>query len=192
MKTLLRQIRGVLYRLIPVQWHALHKYRVSGFSRKWSLETDNLDQDQFSQLFWEKILNKKMRGRILEAACGDGLIGSFGWWLEKNADWSAECQEKKRTPRSLLVQFRARAKIHLSLSEMQIGPNKYGQRFDVVTVRALPEILWILRSIRQGKLNAPVVGIWNRTGCSHWSRRMNQMQYRLVLCQNRLEIYRKK
>lgn len=192
MKALLRKIRGLLYRLIPVQWHALHKYRVSGYSRKWSLETDNLNQDQFSQLFWEKILNKKMHGRILEAACGDGLIGSFGWWLEKNADWSAECQERRETPRGLLAQFRVKAKVYPRLFMSGIGEKLGEQEFDVVTARAVPEILWILRSIRRAKLSACVVGIWNRTGCSHWSKRLNQMNYRLVLGKDRLEIYQKK
>jgi len=191
-KKLLRKIRGLLYRLIPVQWYSLHKYRVSGFSRKWSLETENLDQDQFSELFWEKILNKKMRGRILEAACGDGLIGSFGWWLEKNADWRAECQERRETPRALLVQFRVKAKVYPTLFMSGIGEKLGEQAFDVVTARAVPEILWILRSIRRAKLSACVVGIWNRTGCSHWSKRLNQMNYRLVLGKDRLEIYQKK
>jgi hypothetical protein len=76
-KLLLRKIRGLLYRLIPVQWHALHKYRVSGYSRKWSLETDNLDQDQISQLVRSKILKRKSGGEISEAACGDVPISSL-------------------------------------------------------------------------------------------------------------------
>lgn len=192
MNRLLRNIRGIFYRLISVQCHALHRYRVLGFSRRWSQDTENLNQKQFSELFWEKILRKKTHGRILELACGDGLVGSFGWLLEQNADWSAECQERRDTPRSLLIQLRAKAKIHPQFSRAGIAPIRGEQRFDVVTSKAVPEILWTLRSIRQGKLNAPVVGIWNRTGCSHWSRRMSQMQYRLVLCRNRFEIYQKK
>ena len=92
----IRRLRGWIYRRCPRVCPGAHRLRGTGFTRRWNCENRGWTQDGFARLVWEKLLGGKRCGRILECACGDGLIGSLGWWLEKNAGWTADCEEERR------------------------------------------------------------------------------------------------
>jgi hypothetical protein len=191
-RNLLRKSRGWLYRRLPAFIPGLHRLRVAGFNRRWDMENRGWTQEGFACLVWEKILRGRRRGRILECACGGGLIGSLGWWLEKNAGWTADCEEHRKGALAQLQIARPMAKIHSSLAFLgEAGADKIGD-FDLVTSRSCRDASRLFRMISRDAGAPMVVGIWNPSGRDHWSRRLAKLGYQLALCRDRFELYRKR
>ncbi len=192
MKDLLRQIRGWWYRRIPAFLPGSHRLRVIGFARRWGCEERGWTQEGFARLVWEKLFGGRRHGRILECACGGGLIGSLGWWLEKNADWSAVCEEHRNGALPQLRIARPGARVHSSLTFLgKAGADQVGD-FDLVTTRSCRDSSRLFRMVSRDADGPMVVGIWNPSGRDLWSRRLAKRGYQLALCRDRFELYRKR
>ena len=188
----LRQIRGWWYRRIPRFMPGSHRLRVIGFRRRWGCEERGWTQEGFSRLVWEKLLGGRRHGRILECACGGGLIGSLGWWLGKNAGWTADCEEDRKGLQTRLRVSRPAAKIHLSLAFLGGTGDDKIECFDLVTTRSSLDASRLFRMMRREDRGPVLVGIWNPSGRDLWSRRLAKLGYQLALCRDRFEIYRKR
>jgi len=133
-----------------------------------------------------------MQGVLLEGACGSGLVGSLGWWLEKNSGWSAECHEWRISAATKLGRNRPAARIHPSLNFLEKGGVQKSRGFDLITSRSVRTTAAICRMMRRRLVAATVVGVWNPTGRDLWARRLGKLGYRMVLCRERLELYQKR
>lgn len=191
-KQFLRQIRGWGYRRIPRFMPGSHRLRVIGFGRRWDCEKKGWTQEGFARLVWEKLLEKKSHGRILECSCGDGLVGCLGWWLEGNAGWSSDCQENRPYPLAQLRGNRAQAGIHPDLVFLQQTVQAGAFPYEVVLCRSSTAGSFLWRWMSKVASGPAVFAIWNRSGRDLWSRRMQKMGYRLALCRDRLELYQKR
>jgi len=186
---LLRSVRGWWYRRFPGFLPGGHRLRGIGFTRRWNCEDRGWTQEGFAQLVWEKLLRGKRRGRILECSCGDGLIGSLGWWLEKNAGWTADCEIDRGGALARLRVARPAAKIHSSLASFGSGGANRIRDFDLVTSRSCRGTSRLCRMMSRDAGGPAVVGIWNPSGRDLWSRRLGKLGYRMALCRNRFELY---
>lgn len=193
-RRLLRRLRGFLYRRMPSPgfFPSSHRHRVVGFGRRWGCEERGWTQEGFSRLVWEKLFHGKMQGLLLECACGSGLVGSLGWWLEKNSGWSAECHEWRISAATKLGRNRPAARIHPSLNFLEKGGVQKSRGFDLITSRSVRTTAAICRMMRRGLVAATVIGVWNPTGRDLWARRLGKLGYRMVLCRERLELYQKR
>lgn len=192
MKDLLRQIRGWGYRRIPLFLPGSHRLRVIGFGRRWDCEKKGWTQEGFARLVWEKLLEKKSHGRILECSCGDGLVGCLGWWLEGNADWHADCQENRALPLAQLHKNRTQAGIHSKLGFLQPTTEAGLFPYEMVLCRSSIAAAYLCKLIGKVATRPVIFAIWNRSGRDIWSRRLEKLGYRLALCRDRLELYEKK
>jgi hypothetical protein len=181
----LRDLRGWLYRRLPAGWPSSHQKRMAGFGRRWNLEAEGWNQEGFCQIFWEKALRKQERGKILELAAGDGLVGSLGRWLEENRGWTAVCEETQTLPLRQLQANRPQARC-IRLEELR--PACFD--VDCLTSRSGKRTSLIFRMMKKEGVRPRVVGVWNRSRRPLWSRRLRAMGYEPVLCQDRMEFYR--
>jgi len=182
----LRRLRGFIYRVLPGRGSGAHRLRATGYARRWGAEEKGWNQDEFSRICWERLLERTRGDLIMELAAGDGLVGSLGNWLEKNHGWKAVCFEARPGPAEQLKKFRPAARI-----AVQPGPQWFGESPHVVTSRNSLGNSALVRALKQGVWRPELVGLWNRSGRDLWFRRMRFLGYRLALCQDRLEIYQR-
>lgn len=183
---LLRSLRGWVYRVFPGWGTGAHRRRVIGWGRKWDAEEKGRTWEGFCRLVWERLCHRRTGGRIFELAAGDGLVGSLGRWLEDHHGWQAECWETREVPRQQLSRFRPKAILHPQDATVSSSAEPV-----VILSRScrMHSVLW--RGIQRGVWSPRVVGLWNGSGRGLWARRMRFLGYRLALCRDRLEIYRK-
>jgi len=180
----MRSLRGWMYRHLPSLVPGTHRKRMIGYGRRWRLEESGWTQEGFCQVAWKKLLSQKKAGRILELAAGDGLVGSLGRWLEEHQGWSAECEEAAEEPYRQMKKNRPRAQCFQGLVLLPAG-----RIWDVITSRSAMRSAQLLREMRTLGIRPGLVGVWNRSGRSHWAKRLKRMGYRPVLCQDRMEFY---
>ena len=192
MKSILRELRGCLYRRLPSWGTALHRKRVTGYERRWGLEQEGFCKKGFFRIFRAYFLNGNRSGRAYELAAGDGLVGSLGVWLQElGVGWSVEAWEHRPFPSSSIHKQRPRTQIHegrlIRWSAKERKKDLLG-----ITTRGSREATGVCREIRTMQIRPQWVGLWNPTMRPAWFQRMRSAGYQLELVYQRMEFYRDK
>ena len=190
MKSVLRLLRGWLYRRYPAISRGWYRKKLAGYERRWVLEDHGFTKEGFFRVFQKKFLRGNSSGRVYELVAGDGLVGSLGVWLEGLVDgWSVEAWEHRPFPLASIHKQRPRTQIHEGrLTRWSAKERKK----DIVgiTIRGSREATGVCREIRAGQIRPAWVGIWNPTMRSTWFHRMRSAGYELELVYQRMEFYR--
>lgn len=178
-------MRGWWYRRLPASLPGWHRKRMAGFGRRWNLEEEGWTQEGFSRIFFERVLGRRRKGRILELGAGDGLVGSLGRWLEEHQGWTATCEEPRDLPLVQLKKNRPNAECL-----QKIDTEKILQEVDLLTCRSERPCHRILQLMRKNGFRPRVLGLWNRSRRPLWAQRLRALGYHPILCQDRMEFYR--
>ena len=192
MKSVLRLLRGWLYRKYPAVSRGWYRKKLAGYERRWGLEDHGFAKEGFFRLFHERFLRRNRPGRVYELVAGDGLVGSLGFWLEGLCEgWSVEAWEHRPFPLFSLKKTRLEAEIH---EERLTRWSAKDRKKDLVgiTTRGSREATGLCREICKGQLRPQWVGLWNPTMRPAWFHRMRRAGYQLVLVYQRMEFYRNK
>jgi hypothetical protein len=192
MKSVLRLLRGWLYRLYPAVSRGWYRKKLAGYERKWGLEDHGFTKEGFFTVLQEKFLGGNRPGRVYELAAGDGLVGSLGVWLEElSRGWSLEAWEHRPSPLFSFKKTRLETEIHegrlIKWSAKERKKDLIG-----ITTRGSREASGVCREIRTGQIRPQWVGLWNPTMRPAWFQRMRSAGYQLVLVYQRMEFYREK
>jgi len=187
----LRNLRGWLYRRLPSSCPSFHRKRLTGFERRWNLETEGFTQAGFFRIFRKHFLAGRPVGCLFELAAADGLIGSLGCWMEDSAcGWQAQAWEHRPFPLRSLRQNRPQTLIHGTRLTVWAEEDRAVQP-SAVTTRGAREAAGVCRAIFRKEIQPGWVGIWNPTQRPIWSRRLRALGYRLELVYQRMEFYRR-
>ena len=189
MKSVLRLLRGWLYRRYPAISRGWYRKKLAGYERRWGLEDHGFTKEGFFRVFHERFLGGNRPGRVYELAAGDGLVGSLGVWLEGLGDgWSVEAWEHRPFPLFSLKKMRPETEIHegrlISWSAKERKKDLIG-----ITTRRSREATGVCREIRAGQIRPQWVGLWNPTMRPAWFQRMRSAGYQLELVYQRMEFY---
>lgn len=189
---ILRSVRGKFYRTLPVRGRSFFLKKLSGFERRWELETQGFTKtDLFSFLRKEFGLDRK-RGLLVELAAGDGLAGSLGLWLETGTvGWQvAAWEHRERVHR----QFRQnRPNTPVLLGRLTNWTKEFpGSSPNAVTTRGAREASGVCRAIREKIIRPEWLGIWNPQRRPVWYRRLRREGYRMELVWQNIEFYRRR
>ena len=189
MKSILRELRGCLYRRLPSWGTVLHRKRMTGYERRWGLEQEGFCKAGFFKIFHKKLLQGKKDGFFLELRAGDGLVGSLGVWLESlGGTWRVESWEDRPLPLEQLRAHRIRSKILEGRLTHWLSKNSV-QDPDGITTRGARETSGVCRAIRQSQIRPRWIGIWNPSRRPVWLKRLEKSGYRLALVYERMEFY---
>ena len=191
MKSVLRLLRGWMYRRYPAVSRGWYRKKLAGYERRWGLEDHGFTKEGFFRVFHEKLLRGKRPGRVYELVAGDGLVGSLGVWFEGlGKGWSVEAWEHRSHPLAAFRKNRTETPIHgcrlTTWSEKERKCNPVG-----ITSRGARESSTLCREIRNGRIRPSFVGIWNPTRRPVWMHRLERAGYRLEMVYDRMDFYRK-
>ena len=188
MKSVLRLLRGWLYRQYPSASRGWYRKKLAGYERRWGLEEAGFTKEGFFRIFQRRVLSRCRPGFFYELVTGDGLVGSLGVWLEGRDGWKVEAWEHRPAPIASLKRNRPTTKIH---EERLISWSAKDRKKDLVgvTTRGSREAAGVCREIRTGQIRPEWVGIWNPTMRPAWFHRMRRAGYQLVLVYQRMEFY---
>ena len=191
MKSVLRIVRGWLYRRYPAISRGWYRKKLAGYERRWGLEDHGFTKEGFFRVFHERFIRGNRPGRVYELVVGDGLVGSLGVWLEGLCKgWSLEAWEHRPLPLGTLRKNRTGAQIHegrlTAWSEEERRRNPTG-----ITSRGSRESASLCREIRNGGIRPGFLGIWNPTRRPVWMQRLRREGYRIEMVYENMEFYRK-
>ena len=113
MKSVLRVVRGWLYRRYPAISRGWYRKKLAGYERRWGLEDHGFTKEGFFRVFHERLLGGNRPGRVYELVAGDGLVGSLGVWFEGlGKGLSVEAWEHRPSALLSLKKTRLEAEIH--------------------------------------------------------------------------------
>ena len=189
MGSVLRLLRGWLYRRYLSVYPEWHRKKLAGYERRWVLEDHGFTKEGFFRVFQKKFLRGNSSGRVYELVAGDGLVGSLGVWLEElGAGWSVEAWEHRPAPIASLRRNRPASELHegrlISWSAKERKKDLVG-----ITIRGSREATGVCSEIRAGQIRPQWVGLWNPTMRSAWFHRMKSAGYQLELVYQRMEFY---
>lgn len=191
MDSLLRRFRGWCYRRLGSFSGYDHRKRLTGYERRWNLETTGFTKRGFFEVLKNNLLKDIPPGPVWELAVGDGLVGSLGLWLEsEGAGWKVQAWEH----RPAVADAFARHRPSTTLFRGRWGamrPDGGTLPPVVVTTRASREASGLWREIRTGRITPALVGIWNPTRKPVWHQRAKRCGYRLLLVYERMEFFRR-
>jgi len=191
MKSVLRIVRGWLYRRYPAISRGWYRKKLAGYERRWGLEDHGFTKEGFFGVFRERFIVGNRPGRVYELVAGDGLVGSLGAWLEGLGDgWSVEAWEHRPSALLSLKKTRFEAEIHEGRLT-RWSANERKKDLIGITTRKAREGSGVCREIRAGQIRPQWVGLWNPTMRPTWFHRMRSAGYQLVLVYQRMEFYRK-
>lgn len=186
---MLRKIRGYLYRCFPAASRSLFRKKISGYERRWELETKGFTKEGFFQVFSKKILSKYPAGFMFELCAGDGVVGSLALWLEKfSQGWQVQAWEARPLVFAQLRKNRPRTKVHLGrLTDWAALPSS--SKPSALTARGAREASAACRAIRLSLIQPFWLGIWNPSRRPIWHTRLRRQGYRLAMVWQNNEIY---
>jgi hypothetical protein len=125
----------------------------------------------------------------LEMASGDGLVGSYGNWLESRFGW--RCMAWESRP-AAFAQLQHNRPATLCFPDSWTGPGAAGSsnRPGLITSRSLRQNSALCKAICTGQIRPSVVALWNPSERAVWWRRLAACRYRLVVVHERMEFYR--
>jgi len=143
----------------------------------------------FIQLLRKRILDPAESPVCLEMAPGDGLVGSYGNWLESRFGW--RCMAWESRP-AAFAQLQRNRPATLSFCGSWPGPGEIGfpDRPGLITSRSHRQSSALCKAISDKRIRPCVVGLWNPSERAVWWRRLALCRYRLVLVHERMEFYR--
>jgi hypothetical protein len=189
MKSILRIVRGWLYRRYPAISLGWYRKKLAGYERRWGLEDHGFTKEGFFKVFHKRFLGGNKAGRLYELVAGDGLVGSLGVWLEGLGEgWRVEAWEHRPIPLFSLKKMRLEDEIHEGrLTRWSAKVRK--KDLSGITTRKAREASGVCREIRTGQIRPQWVGLWNPTMRPAWFHRMRSLGYQLVLVYQRMEFY---
>lgn len=125
----------------------------------------------------------------LEMASGDGLVGSYGNWLESQQGWRCLAWES-RPPAFAQLQRNRPATVCFSRAWTASGATGFPNRPGLVTSRSHRQSSALCKAISTGQIRPSVVALWNPSERAVWWRRLAACRYRLVVVHERMEFYR--
>lgn len=184
-----RDLRGVLYRSLPVCW--FEKKRV-GMERRWQAERDALTKEGLWELLQKQLLCGGSEGLLMELAAGDGLVGSLGVWIESSlSGWKVQAWEHRDSVCHQLRRNRPHANIRPERLTEWSRPASFPLP-TAITTRGMREASGVCRAIRRKWIRPAWMGIWNPTRRPVWYRRLCREGYQLELVWQNIEFYRLK
>jgi len=189
MKSVLRIVRGWLYRRYPAISRGWYRKKLAGYERRWGLEDHGFTKEGFFRVFRERFIVGNRPGRVYELVAGDGLVGSLGVWFEGlGKGWSVEAWEHRPSALLSLKKTRFEAEIHEGRLTRW---SAYERKKDLIgiTTRKAREGSGVCREIRAGQIRPQWVGLWNPTMRPTWFHRMRSGGYQLELVYQRMEFY---
>lgn len=186
----LRTIRGLFYRKIFPGRRSTFVKKVTGFERRWGLETEGFTKAGFYKIFEECFAVKKSPGFLVELVTGDGLVGSLGSWIEMRVPgWTIQAWEHRPRVFSRLQQNRPSTIIQAG--RLTNWPDlKLRSLPSAVTTRGVREAAGVCRGIRHGIIHPLWLGIWNPSRRPVWYQRLRREGYRLEMVWQNMEFYR--
>lgn len=192
MNSFLRLFRGWWYRRLGSFSGYDHRKRLTGYERRWNLETDGFTKQGFFGVLKKNILKDIPAGAVWELAAGDGMVGSLGLWLESEGEsWKVLAWEHRPAVANTFAVHRPGTHLFRG-RRTEWNPTGEASRPVVVTARDSREAADLWRDIRSGRIAPWLVGIWNPSRRPLWHRRAKQCGYRLELVYERTEFYRRK
>ena len=189
MKTILRLLRGWLYRRYPAVSRGWYRKKLAGYERRWGLEDHGFTKEGFFRVLHERFLRRNRSGRVYELVAGDGLVGSLGVWLEGlGKGWSLEAWEHRPFPLRSVIKNRLQTKIH-ERRLINWAANERKSDLVGITTRGSREATSVCRELRAGRIRPQWVGLWNPTMRPAWFHRMRSAGYQLELVYQRMEFY---
>lgn len=186
---MLRKLRGYLYRCFPASSRSVFRKKISGYERRWELETKGFAKDGFFEIFSKKILSQYPAGAMIELCAGDGVVGSLGLWLEKYArGWHVKAWEARPLVFEQLRKNRPQTTVYLGrLTDWAaLGSSS---RPCALTVRGTREAAAACRAVRLSLIQPVWLCIWNPSHRPVWYKRLNRQGYRLAMVWQNNEIY---
>ena len=192
MKSVLRIVRGWLYRRYPAISRGWYRKKLAGYERRWGLEDHGFTKEGFFRVFHERFVGGNKPGRVYELVAGDGLVGSLGVWFEGlGKGWILEAWEHRPFPLRSVIKNRLQTKIH-ERRLINWSTNERKKDLVGITTRGSREATIVCREIRTGQIRPRWVGLWNPTMRPAWFQRMRSAGYQLELVYQRMEFYRDK
>lgn len=191
MDSLLRRFRGWWYRRLGSFSGYDHRKRLTGYERRWNLETDGFTKQGFFEVLKSNILKDISPGPVWELAAGDGLVGSLGQWLEaEGSGWKVQAWEHRP---DVANAFAGNRPATFLIRGRWLAMHPKGETVPpvVITTRATREASGLWREIRAGRINPVLVGVWNPTRRAIWHQRAKPCGYRLELVYERMEFFRR-
>lgn len=188
-KSWLRDLRGWFYRGWPIWGPAAHRKRVTGYERRWGLETEGFTKEGFWQVFQHRLLPEVPSGLWMELQAGNGLVGSLGLWLEGQEGWRVEAWEHRFGPASVFQKNRPSSLFHAGRLTAWT-PSLAAKDPAGISTRGVREAAGVCRAIRKKMIHPVLIGLWNPSRRGIWERRLHPLGYRLELVWHNLEFYR--
>jgi hypothetical protein len=188
----LRNLRGRFYRLIPAGNRRIFIKKLTGFERRWKMESVGFTKEGFFGILHEKLGLTRRKGQLVELGAGDGLVGSLGFWLETRVKgWKVMAWEHRPHVFEHLRQNRPDTEIHKGRLVDWMG-NFHGNPPTAITTRGAREASGVCRAIRKKLIRPDWLGIWNPSRRPVWFRRLNKQRYRMELVWHNMEFYRRR
>lgn len=183
----LRKLRAWFYRRYPATGVAFRK-KLTGYERVLALEDKGFTKQEFFDVMRQAILNKLAPGRFLEIVAGDGLVGSFGVWLETlEAGWRIEAWEHRPQVAASFARNRPAVPLHRARWGCQFDQEAFG--VTALTIRGSREASVFCRELLRGGISPQMVGIWNPSRRPIWYQRLTRRGYRLCVVWHNMEFY---
>ena len=162
---------------------------MAGYGRRWACEELGFTMEGFVRVMQKRILHPEDAPICLEFAVGDGLVGSYGNWLESRFGW--RCMAWESRPAAFL-QLQRNRPASLCFGGPWTGPGEVGfsGRPGLITSRSSRQSSALCKAISGGRIRPSVVALWNPSERAVWWRRLAACRYRLVLVHERMEFYR--
>jgi len=143
----------------------------------------------FIQVMRKRILLPEDPLVCLEIAPGDGLVGSYGNWLETGFGWRCLAWEARPAAFAQLQRNRPGT---LCFPKSWTWPRDLASsgRPGLVTSRSHRQSSALCKAISGGKIRPSLVGLWNPSERAVWWRRLAACRYRLAVVHERMEFYR--
>ena len=189
MKSVLRIVRGWLYRRYPAISRGWYRKKLAGYERRLGLEDHGFTKEGFFRVFRERFIVGNRPGRVYELVAGDGLVGSLGVWFEGlGKGWSLEAWEHRPFPLRSVIKNRLQTKIH-ERRLINWSVNERKKDLIGITTRKAREASGVCQEIQAGQIRPQWVGLWNPTMRPAWFKRMKSAGYQLELVYQRMEFY---
>lgn len=145
--------------------------------------------DGFIRVMQKRILRPADPQVCLEMAAGDGLVGSYGHWLESRLGW--RCMAWESRP-AAFAQLQRNRPASVCFGGPWTGPGEadLSDRPGLITCRSHRQSSALCKAISGGRIRPSVVALWNPSERPVWWRRLAACRYRLVLVHERMEFYR--
>jgi len=188
-KSWLRRFRGFIYRRWPGVTREAHRKRMAGYARRWDCEREGFTQEGFLRIMRGRLIYPEDPTSCLELAVGDGLVGSYGNWLESRLGWKCVAWESRPAAFAQLQRNRPGT---LCFPGSWAWPRDLASsdRPGLVTSRSQRQSSALCKAISGGKIRPSIVGLWNPSARAVWWRRLEACRYRLAVVHERMEFYR--